>query len=92
MFVVGKQLMVLPTYQRRGIGRALINFAIANIDHQSMPVYLDATVSGSPLYEKMGWKVVDIATVGDATPEHCGSEGYLTKCMIGQFPSSDSKQ
>jgi GNAT superfamily N-acetyltransferase len=78
--------MVLPAYQRRGIGRAIINFAVANIDHQSLPIYLNSSMSGAPLYEKMGWKVVDVVTVGDATPQDPGTEGYISRSMIASFP------
>jgi GNAT superfamily N-acetyltransferase len=78
--------MVLPDFQKQGIGRAIIDFALTNVDLGGLPVYLNSSLSGAPLYQKMGWKVVDTVTVGDATVEGLGSGGYVSSCMVAKFP------
>lgn len=79
--------MVLPAYQKRGIGRELINWGLANIKHDSIPIYLDSSLSGWNFYEKTGWKVVDVIPVGDAAAQHCGA-GYISSRMDGQLPGN----
>jgi len=77
--------MVLPAYQRQGIGRTLITWTVERVDTEALPVCINGSLSGATLYHKMGWKPVDSITVGDATAEGPGSEGYLSQCMVTVF-------
>ncbi|PQE06360.1 Acyl- N-acyltransferase protein [Rutstroemia sp. NJR-2017a WRK4] len=53
-------LTVSPSYQRRGIGNLLLSHGLAWADATGQKTYLEATVAGRPLYEKLGFKVVDV--------------------------------
>lgn len=56
-------MSVLPTMQRRGIGRMLIQHLLDWLDYQQCPtVFLDASPSGALLYEQFGF--VDEDTCG----------------------------
>jgi ribosomal protein S18 acetylase RimI-like enzyme len=49
-------MAVLPTCQRQGIGLALMEHLLAWLDRQNLPlVLLDASPSGQPLYERLGF-------------------------------------
>lgn len=49
-------VLVDPRFRRRGIGRALMEHALAYLDGRGMrSVRLDATPLGQPLYEKLGF-------------------------------------
>ena len=57
-YVTCKTLAVLPSSQRLGIGSLLLKHGLLKADELGLPVYLDASVSGRPLYERYGFKVV----------------------------------
>lgn len=49
-------MAVHPAAQRRGLGLALMQFLLARLDEQQLPlVLLDASAAGQPLYEKLGF-------------------------------------
>ncbi|KAI9757778.1 MAG: hypothetical protein M4579_003314 [Chaenotheca gracillima] len=86
-------LMVLPAWQRRGVGSAMIRWAFENLRLDSMPVWLNAQLDGYPLYQKFGWK--DVETIDIDLSDWAGpSRGYgqhRTVCMIrepGRLPVS----
>ncbi|KXJ90982.1 acyl-CoA N-acyltransferase [Microdochium bolleyi] len=49
-----------PSYQRRGAARALIEPLLALADSQGLQTYLEATAAGRPVYEKLGFREVDV--------------------------------
>ncbi|KAI4101988.1 MAG: hypothetical protein L6R37_004653 [Teloschistes peruensis] len=51
-------LMIHPLYQRRGIGTAVIEWALAHLGLDAMPVFICAQPDGRRLYERMGWREV----------------------------------
>ncbi|KAI4202637.1 MAG: hypothetical protein LQ350_002430 [Teloschistes chrysophthalmus] len=51
-------LMILPRYQRQGIGTAVIAWALQHLELNEMPVFICAQPDGVRLYEKMGWREV----------------------------------
>jgi ribosomal protein S18 acetylase RimI-like enzyme len=53
-------LTVSPSYQRRGVGNLLLSHGLAWADAAGQKTYLEATVAGRPLYEKLGFKEVDV--------------------------------
>lgn len=62
-------LGVSPHFQRRGVGARLVEEALKSARAVELPMLLDATVMGAKLYEKMGFKVVQRATVGPENVE-----------------------
>jgi predicted N-acetyltransferase YhbS len=49
-------MAVHPNVQRQGVGLALMQFLLARLDQQHIPlVLLDASKAGRPLYEKLGF-------------------------------------
>ena len=54
-------LVVLPAYQRRGIGGMLLEDGLAVADKDSLPVCLGATEQAMPLYKRFGFEVTNIS-------------------------------
>jgi hypothetical protein len=53
-------MAVHPDAQRQGIGQALMQFLLADLERQRVPlVILDASAAGRPLYEKLGFVPYD---------------------------------
>lgn len=55
-----KDIIILPEFQGRGIGRAMINYLLCQIEHDSLPgtvvaVNLMAAKGKEPFYEKLGF-------------------------------------
>jgi predicted N-acetyltransferase YhbS len=79
-------MLVDESFRGRGIGRALMDRALAHLDAKSVPtVRLDATPLGQPLYEKLGFvpqfqvgRFAGSPVTPDASPaDHNHSEGVL---------------
>jgi GNAT superfamily N-acetyltransferase len=78
--------MVLPAYQKKGIGRLLVKFAVENIETHGFPVYINSSESATSLYQDMGWKVVDAVKFDGTTPEDPNSGEYQVTCLVAQLP------
>jgi hypothetical protein len=48
-----------PKYERRGAATSLIRWGIGHAAAEKMPIWIEATPTGYPLYQKLGWTVVD---------------------------------
>ncbi|KAH7413360.1 hypothetical protein BKA64DRAFT_719271 [Cadophora sp. MPI-SDFR-AT-0126] len=46
-----------PTYQKRGAGKLLVEYGIAEADRRGVPAWVEASVFGKGLYEKFGFGV-----------------------------------
>ncbi|KAK7973239.1 hypothetical protein PG996_007463 [Apiospora saccharicola] len=53
-------LCVSPKYHRKGIATALLAPMLDIADAEGRKTYLEATVAGRPLYEKLGFREVDV--------------------------------
>ncbi|ORY12158.1 acyl-CoA N-acyltransferase [Clohesyomyces aquaticus] len=51
------QAFVDPSYQRRGVGRLLLEWGIQLADSAGYPLYLEGTPSGKLLYEQFGFEI-----------------------------------
>lgn len=59
MFLAGlSNLFVDENHQRKGIGASLLEYGLALADERKLPVYVEATAMGVPLYTKYGFKEV----------------------------------
>jgi ribosomal protein S18 acetylase RimI-like enzyme len=52
-----------PVYQGRGLGTMLLNQGIELAEAESKRIYLEATEMGHPLYEKLGWRDIDLVSI-----------------------------
>lgn len=52
-----------PDYQRKGLASILLNNVLALADAESRKVYVESTVTGHPVYEKFGFRDIDLLKV-----------------------------
>jgi GNAT superfamily N-acetyltransferase len=52
-----------PAYQRRGLASKLLKQVLDLADREATKAYIEATLAGYPVYERLGYKVVDIVEV-----------------------------
>jgi ribosomal protein S18 acetylase RimI-like enzyme len=58
-----------PFQQGKGFGSALMQHALLQCDRDHAPAYLESTNSANiPLYERLGFKVLDTIQVGSSPP------------------------
>ncbi|TGJ80217.1 hypothetical protein E0Z10_g8530 [Xylaria hypoxylon] len=61
MAVIGLSLLCTsPKYHRRGAAKALLAPMLAIADAAGLRSYLEATPGGRPIYEKLGFRAVDV--------------------------------
>lgn len=76
--------MVLPEWQGRGVGSAMIQWALKNLHLDTIPVWLCGQPDGYALYQKFGWRDienVDINLSDWAGPDR-GYGMHRTVCML----------
>jgi predicted N-acetyltransferase YhbS len=66
--------MVTPAGQRMGIGAAVLSSFLAAARQANMPIYIEATRAGEPLYRRLGFREVGRLQIE-------GIEAYAT-CML----------
>ena len=64
------RLFVLPQYQGRGYGKALIDFAEDSIAKTFGEIILDASLSAKPIYLKRGYTETGYHTIKTANGDH----------------------
>ena len=62
-------LAVDPSYQRRGIGRKLMEWGLERSKEEDVPITLTGTPAGLRLYEKIGFKEVQVNDIGNGIKE-----------------------
>ncbi|KAK5137591.1 hypothetical protein LTR08_007886 [Meristemomyces frigidus] len=68
-FVLLHILVTLPQYHRRGVGAMHLKWGIERADEMGVPVYLESSPIGRPLYARMGfefqgWLPADVRDFG----------------------------
>jgi GNAT superfamily N-acetyltransferase len=53
-------LYVHPNYQRRGIASDLLKWGFEKSEELGLPIYLEATAEGRPVYERYGFETVKV--------------------------------
>ena len=62
-------MCVYPEFQRRGVGRALMDWGLAKIDSLGLESFIEATDSGKGLYAKCGYQFVKNVSVNVDRPD-----------------------
>jgi GNAT superfamily N-acetyltransferase len=63
------QLAVEPAAQGRGIGSAMLRFAIERAERDGLPLFLETGMPANvPLYERFGFRVMRVADAPDGGP------------------------
>lgn len=62
-------LVVDPEWQRRGIGKRLLEEVLSVVDEKGWEAFIDASPAGLGLYKKLGWEevgstVIDVGAYG----------------------------
>lgn len=76
--------MVLPAWQGRGIGSAMIRWALQNLHLDKLPIWRNAQPDGHRLYQNFGWRdfeQVDVDLSHWAGPNR-GYGLHRTVCML----------
>ncbi|KAF2193543.1 hypothetical protein K469DRAFT_745115 [Zopfia rhizophila CBS 207.26] len=71
-----------PQYQRRGIGSLLTQAGIQIAQQSQLPIYLESTKSGQPLYAKLGFKLLKETIVHEKGALGEGSEEERVPLMV----------
>jgi GNAT superfamily N-acetyltransferase len=69
-----------PGYQRKGLGKRLLEYGCEIADREGAKVYLEASKTGLPLYESLGWEGVGEFDID--LGEFGGEEVQVLKLMV----------
>jgi N-acetylglutamate synthase-like GNAT family acetyltransferase len=80
-------IAVHQDYQRRGVGTLLVQWGLAEAERLQLPIYLQASTAGYPLYLKLGFHKVD--TVVIKAEDWDGSSDKAYNAMV-KYPDERS--
>jgi ribosomal protein S18 acetylase RimI-like enzyme len=75
MYIALSILCTSPEYQRRGLGKALMEPLLRAADAKGLPTWLEASPMGVGLYQKLDFETVE-------TLQFVLSDNYLMPCMM----------
>ncbi|GMG09096.1 unnamed protein product [Aspergillus oryzae] len=79
--IILRVLVVLPEYQRKGVGAKLMTKGLEEATALNLPVWLESSEEGYALYKKLGFKDLNDSIVMDLTKY--GESGIATTaCML----------
>ena len=73
------RLFVLPTYQRRGYGRMLLDFAESTIRQNYSEIVIDASLPAKAIYLKRGYKEKEYHII-DTPDDHLCYDVMVLEC------------
>ena len=78
---------VHPGFRRRGIGKLLLQWGLVKADERGLETYIDATESGRPLYEGLGFVAAPSVTVDFTAPQPPGEiwQRLQAECLPFHF-------
>ena len=78
--------MVLPSYQRKGIGTALMRHGFEELGADALPIWLVTQVRGRDMYRTLGFEDVDVVDVdfSEYVGKYKGFGVHRNICMIRQ--------
>lgn len=84
--------MVLPAYQRKGIGTALMRYGFEELGAGVLPIWLVTQVRGRQMYQTLGFEDVDVVDIdfSEFMGKYKGFGVHRSVCMIRQPSGSAS--
>jgi allophanate hydrolase len=86
-WVVLSFIATLPEYQGQGVGTMLTQWGLTRAKADNIPVYLDSTLSASPMYRKLGFVALDGFSM--SLPGKDGTGGPFIYEELGMLRSWD---
>ena len=76
--------MVLPAYQRKGIGSMLLRYGLESLEANTMPIWLVTQMRGRDFYQRFGFEDVDVLDIdfSEYTGPYRGFGVHRSICMI----------
>ncbi|KAG4412111.1 hypothetical protein IFR04_014760 [Cadophora malorum] len=56
-------LVIDPEFQRQGLGKQMLEWGLKLVDDEGLETYIDASPEGKGLYERLGWKTINVLDV-----------------------------
>ncbi|KAL4804433.1 acyl-CoA N-acyltransferase [Aspergillus unguis] len=81
--IVLEFIATIPSYQGKGVARALLTWGTEQADAQQKRIFLEATPEGYPVYVKNGWKALERLEIDWGT---WGGEGQQTMTLMMRDP------
>lgn len=75
-----------PDYQGKGVGAQLMQWGMNVAEQLNLPVYLESTVEGVPLYKKLGFQTLSEGIV--FKPEITRVDKEVRAPLMAKMPSS----
>ena len=78
--------MVLPAYQRMGIGTALLRYGFETLEADKVPIWLITQMRGRAMYRKFGFEDFDVldADFAEFAGPYRGYGVHRSICMVRQ--------
>ena len=86
-YVLGwTSLMVLPAWQRKGIGSAMFQYGFKELEADQLPIWLITQMRGRAMYQKFGFEDVGVLDIdfGEYIGSYRGFGVYRSVCMVRQ--------
>ncbi|KAF9885571.1 hypothetical protein FE257_012777 [Aspergillus nanangensis] len=77
---------VHPEYQGRGVGKHLVQWGLDTAEQLQVPIYLESTVEGVPLYERTGFQTLQEGVT--FTPEVTQLKEDIQAPLMVKMPAS----
>lgn len=77
---------VHPDYQGKGVGKKLVQWGVDVSEELGVPIYLESTREGVPLYERMGFQKLKEGVT--FTPEVTALEEDIEAPLMTRMPAS----
>ena len=81
-------IAVHQEHQRRGVGTLLVQWGMAEAARLRLPIYLQASTAGYPLYLKLGFRKVDTVLV--KAEDWDGTYDKMYNAMV-KYPQDESQ-
>lgn len=67
-----------PDWERRGAGTALTQWGVDKAKEMGLPAYVEASVPGQPVYERVGFKPIDAVVMRAEDIDREKDQVYVT--------------
>ena len=84
--VLLSSLATKPAHHRKGAGSLLLNWATERADGAGLPIYLESSAMGRPLYEKFGFETLQVI---ETDLEKYGGRGKDKRWLMLRRPQNN---